>query len=200
MKTRLVSSLLALVLALTLAVPFAALAIDVPVPGRTGRVRFDKNTGILKVSESKSRPPRGTTFTLPAPGSADDPRLVGATFTRGKVGTGLTWDAITLAPSQWIALGTPTGSKGYRYKGTPSDPCRSVVLLKNLIRVKCKGAGGIDTDFTLPVTESVSDQLVVGTIRYCNQFDPPYQKDGASVPIWKAKQRTEPAPATCPAL
>lgn len=190
-------------LALALTVPVVASAIDVPVPGRTGRVRFDKNTGDLKVSESKSKALKGTTFLLPAPGGPDDPRLVGATFTRGKVGTGLDWDEITLDASKWIALGSPAGSKGYKFKGTSGDPCRSAIIKEKLIRVKCKGAGGIDDDFTLPVTpDSVSDQLVVGSIRYCNQFDAPYQKDGAVDAIWKAKVKAKDAtaPASCPDL
>ncbi len=191
------------VLALALVVPFTAAAVDVPVPGRTGRVRYDKNTGVLKVSESKSKPPKGTSFPLPAAGGADDPRIVGATFQRGIIGTGLEWDKISLDASKWIGIGSPSGSKGYKFKGTSADPCRSAIIKATIIRVKCKGAGGIDADFTLPVgPDSVSDQLRVGTIRYCNQFDAPYQKDGAVDQIWKAKVngKDAAAPAVCPEL
>ena len=140
---------------------------------------------------------------MPVAGGPDDPRIVGATFQRGKVGTGLEWAKITLDAGKWIGLGTPSGSKGFKFKGTSADPCRSAILKDKLIRVKCKGAGGIDDDFTLPVTpDSVSDQLVVGSIRYCNQFDPPYQKDGAGDAIWKAKVKGSEAtaPAVCPEL
>lgn len=181
--------------------PMAAYAIDVPVPGRTGRVRFDKKTGDLKVNESKSKPLKGQTFVLPAAGSADDPRIVGGSFLRCQLGDSCS--TIALPSGGWIGLGNPAGSKGYKYigAGTPADPCVKVLLKKSVINVKCKGPGGIDPSFTLPVApDSVSDELVLGTIRYCNRFDPPYQKDGGQDPIWKAKVsgKDATAPASCP--
>ncbi|MDG2305346.1 MAG: hypothetical protein P8R42_11990 [Candidatus Binatia bacterium] len=44
------------------------------------------------------------------------------------------------------------------------------------------------------------DPRIVGLIRYCNQFDPPYQKDGAVDAIWEAKVKGSEAtaPAVCP--
>jgi hypothetical protein len=61
-------------------------------------------------------------------------------------GTGLgTGDnnAYALPAANWVALGTPPGSNGYRYKGagTIDDPCTLVLLKTSVIKAVCKGPG-----------------------------------------------------------
>lgn len=199
MKAR---SILALA-SLCVLVPFTASAVDVLMPGRSGLVRF-ANDGTLKTQKSISKALKNTSFLLPAAGGPDDPRLVGGTYRRCIIGQTAPCETIPLNAGQWIALGNPAGIKGFKYRGFggPSDPC-SVVLKRNKLRVVCKGDGGIDDDFVLPVgTSSVGDELVIGSIRYCNQFDPPYKKDGGVKPIWKKKvkgSQVQP-PTECPQL
>ena len=52
-------------LALALVVPVVASAIDVPVPARTGRVRFDKNTGEIVRICTPGIQPRDSSFSTP---------------------------------------------------------------------------------------------------------------------------------------
>ncbi len=186
-------------------VPFTASAVDVLMPSRVGLVRFGEQTGILKSQKSISKPLKGTSFAVPTAGGADDPRVVGGTWRRCIIGQAGPCDTIDLDPSQWIGLGKPAGKKGWRYRGFggPTDPCTSVVLKSNVLRVVCKGEGGIDDDFVLPVApSSVGDELIIGSMRYCNRWDPPYSKDGDTQAMWRKKVHKQDIapPAVCPDL
>lgn len=196
---------LALAVAGALLAPVVASAVDVRMPGRTGFVRFGEQTDLLKSQKSISKPLKGTSFPFPTAGGVDDPRTVGGTWRRCIIGQAGPCDKIPLSASQWIGLGSPAGSKGWKYKGLggPSDPCTSVVIKRNVVRAICKGDGGIDDDFVLPVGASnVGDELIIGSMRYCNEFEPPYAKDGGSTKIWKKKVRSKDVsvPTECPML
>jgi len=199
------SSLFVAIVCSLVLIPFTASAVDVLMPGRSALVRFQTNGVDLKSQKSISKALKGTTFLLPAAGGPDDPRIVGGTYRRCIIGQTGPCDTISLHAGQWVGLGKPSGAKGYKYKGLgiPADPCKSVVLKKNRLRVVCRGDGGIDDDFVLPVgTQSVGDEMVLGSIRYCNKFDPPYKKDGGTKPIWKKKvkgSQVQP-PVVCPDL
>lgn len=198
-------SSIAFVLAGALLVPVVASAIDVRMPGRTGLVRFGEQSGILKSQKSISKPLKGTSFPFPAASGPDDPRTVGGTWRRCIVGQAGPCDKIPLDASRWVGLGNPAGSKGWKYKGLgiPADPCTTVVIKRNVVRAICKGDGGIDDDFVLPVGASnVGDELIIGSMRYCNEFEPPYVKDGGDKQIWKKKVKSKLAtePVACPSL
>src|SRR4051812_46920602 len=63
-------------------------------------------------------------FSPPAPPAGDDTSPLPA-------GTG------------WKRLGNPAAAKGYKYTGagTPSDPCRVVVVKASVIKGVCRGTG-----------------------------------------------------------
>ena len=65
------------------------------------------------------------------------------------------------------ALGTP--ARGYKYTGTgsPSDPCRVVVVKERVVRAVCRG-NGIPTPFTGQVGIVVT--LGTDSKRYCVRF------------------------------
>ena len=186
-------------------IPFTASAVDILMPGRSGLVRYGEQSGVLKSQKSISKPLKGTSFPFPTPGGPDDPRIVGGTYRRCIIGQAGPCDKIPLNAGQWVGLGKPAGVKGYKYKGLgiPADPCTSVVIKRNVVRAICKGDGGIDDDFVLPVAPaSVGDELILGSMRYCNKFDPPYKKDGGTKQIWKAKVKKHlvAPPVVCPDL
>src|SRR5690349_20058743 len=93
-------------LALLAAVVTSALALDTLVPGTKLDVRAGRRRESLRFV-AKGR------FTLPAPGSPDDPAIAGATFTLVNPTTGES-HVFTLPGSNWTA-----GQRGtsFRYRG-----------------------------------------------------------------------------------
>jgi len=178
--------------ALLIAVPALAAAVDVPIPGKVAVVKPGK---IVKfVSKSSAG-----TFPLPSAGSADDPTLVGADLRFFDL-VGFAGDVtFPLDASGWSALGNPPGSKGYKYKGkadtaTANAPCSIVLIKETLIKAVCKGTGvslsppfgGVDvTLLGMPAGSAA--------LRYCAEFGGETKKNDAKV----LKRKDAPAPAAC---
>ena len=77
------------------------------------------------------------------------------------------------------------------------------MVTEKIMRSLCKGPNGLDEEFTIPVgNQYVGDELMLGTIRYCNLFKPPYSKDAVDTQIWKQnpKKRQLVTPIACPYL
>ncbi|MCK6556356.1 hypothetical protein L6Q96_17510 [Candidatus Binatia bacterium] len=115
-----------------------------------------------------ARAPSGRTFELA--GAGDDPRTEGGTLEI--VDTGGTGSTIYALPaSGWTGLGRPAGAKGYRYKGTgtPSDPCRTVLVKNKVVKAVCKGLG---VSVAAPFTGEAGIVLSLGsdTKRYCTTY------------------------------
>lgn len=174
----------------------AAGAADVPIPGRVTVVKSGKLAKLV----SKAATP----FPLPAPGSAEDPTQSGAVlrfFDTNFPGGGSI--AFTLDQSGWKGLGSPAGSKGYKYRGkddvTDSDPkgtCRVVLLKEKVIKAVCKGTAiTLTTPFS--GTEGVTLGLPAGSVsstRYCAGLGGEEVKNNAKL----MKRKHASAPASCP--
>ena len=52
-------------------------------------------------------------------------------------------DSYALPAAGWKGLGNPAGGKGYKYKGagSPTDPCKVVVVKGAVVKAVCKGTG-----------------------------------------------------------
>jgi len=80
-----------------------------------------------------AKPATGDTFALPSA----NPVTAGGSFRILDVATTAGDDTYNLASgAAWKALGNPAGSKGYKYKGTgtPSDPCKVVLVKEKVIK------------------------------------------------------------------
>jgi hypothetical protein len=98
------------------------------------------------------------------------------------------------AGTQWKGLGTPPGSKGYKYsgQGTPADPCRVVYVKQKVIKAVCKGSSIL---LAPPFTGDIGIVLSLGTTdEYCAQFGGTIVHNTTD----KAKRLYAPAPAMCP--
>src|SRR5262245_43723223 len=106
----------------------AVSAVDVPIPAKVVLVKPAKLAKFVAKSSSA--------FALPAPMSSEDPTMAGAElhfFDRDSPGAGSA--TFTLGAAGWTGLGTPAGSKGYKYKGkhdSPGAAC-STALLKDSV-------------------------------------------------------------------
>jgi hypothetical protein len=100
-----------------------------------------------------------------------------------------------LPSSGWTGLGSPAGSRGYRYSGAGSlaDPCRVVLVKERVVKAVCKGAG---VALPTPFLGRVGILLTVGTDskRYCAYFDGDESRNDATL----LKRRDAPAPSMCP--
>jgi hypothetical protein len=98
-------------------------------------------------------------------------------------------------PLGWKGLGSPAGSKGFKYKGAGSlsDPCKVVLVKQTVVKGVCKGTG-----ITLepPFTGDVGIVLSLGTTdRYCAQIgDDDEVRNDATM----TKRKNAPAPGACP--
>ena len=96
----------------------------------------------------------------------------------------------------WKGLGSPAGSKGYKYtnKGAPTtDPCKTAIIKEKVIKVLAKNVGDIDpptgaNDF------DVFTSITAGTDKYCAQAVPPHNNVIANSLI---KMKDQAAPASC---
>jgi hypothetical protein len=65
----------------------------------------------------------------------------------------------------------PPGSKGFKYKGagTPTDPCKTVLVKTKIVKAICKGTA---VDLDQPVAGVGAVSLVVGSDSkaYCTAF------------------------------
>ena len=137
---------------------------------------------------------RGTEYALPAAEAA--PTLGGATLTVFDTGPFPSAGVVTLnlpAP-RWTALGSPPGSKGYRYAGSggPGDPCTVVTLKPSGVRASCAGP---DIALRAPFSGDVGVRLTIaGSRRYCARLG---GLEVANRPDL-VKRRSAPIPAACP--
>jgi hypothetical protein len=140
---------------------------------------------------------------IPAPLSADDPTISGATLTFFDVGSTAGDATFALDPSGWVALGNPPGSKGYKYKGkndildsNPKGTCRSVVLTSKSIKAVCKDDGLGSITLAPPFAGNDAIRLVSGSSRYCAEFGgTPVKND-----IDQFKRKDAPAPSSCASM
>jgi hypothetical protein len=175
--------------------PAAAWTADELVPGDLVLVKSASLVRFL----AKSRPPLGDApFTLPVAGSADDPTVNGATFSVTDVGLVAGSAQYLLGASGWRALGTPPGSRGYRYRGTydtnPEETCRSVRLKDTLVKASCNANVPLST----PFADAATVVLGLGTdgtsMRYCAEFAGDEQQNDSLT----MKRTSAPAPPACP--
>jgi YVTN family beta-propeller protein len=94
----------------------------------------------------------------------------------------------------WRGIGNPAGAKGYKYKGagTPSDPCKTVLVKEKVIKAVCRDAG---VTLIPPFTGNVGIALSVGTTeRYCAQFGGDELRNDTTL----THRKNAPAPVACP--
>jgi hypothetical protein len=136
----------------------------------------------------------GGTFALPSADPVADGgslRLFDTAATAGDVTYGL---PPGVPPLGWKGLGNPAGSKGYKYKGagTPTDPCKAVLVKAKVIKAICKGSG---ITLAPPFTGDIGIVLSLGTSdRYCVQFGGDESRNDTTL----TKRRNAPAPGGCP--
>jgi hypothetical protein len=147
-----------------------------------------------KVARFVAKPSTGDTFALPA----GDPLTVGASlriFDVGATAGDNTYALPAGTPSLgWKGFGSPDGSKGYRYRGagTPTDPCKLVIIREKVIKGLCVGSA---ITLSPPFDGEVGVILTIGTIdRYCAQFG----GDEAQNDATRTKRKYAPAPGACP--
>lgn len=115
-----------------------------------------------RLAKFVAKPQTGTTFDLPDL-PANDPSVQGGTLTlydTFSAGAGV--ETHSLAPgAQWKGLGSPPGSKGWKYRGagTVTDPCR-VTIKGGVVSAICKGTG---VSLTPPVVRRLEIILTIGT-------------------------------------
>ena len=137
-----------------------------------------------------TRPVTGDTFALPAA----DPMTVGGALRIFDLAT-TAGDFTYNLPSgaAWKGLGSPAGSKGYKYKGagTPDDPCKVILIKETLIKGVCRYVA----PWTPPFDGDIGVVLSLGTTdRYCAQFGGDESRNDATL----TRRRNAPAPGACP--
>ncbi len=167
-----------------------ALAADEPdelMPGRIALIR----TG--SIAKFVSKPVTPALFDLPDP--SNDPTTEGGSSLSIFDTGGSETDTYTLPQSGWKGLGSPPGSRGYKYKGLGSiaDPCRVVLVKQKVVKAVCKGAG---VQMTTPFGGNIGIVLNVGsdTKRYCAEFGGAVVKSTATI----LKRKSAAAPGACP--
>ena len=148
-------------------------AVDYTIPGRITVVK----TGKIAKFVAKPGP-----FTLPVAGGSQDPQLHGAelrVFDTGASGGAVVF---TLPAAGWRGLGSPTGSRGYKYRGSlANDPTCAVVFINDkVIKGVCKGAavtlsppffGDEAVILGVPAgTAGLGVPAGTSAVRYCAQF------------------------------
>jgi hypothetical protein len=159
MKLRRLVLLLACVAGLTFT---GARAADEPDEDMPGRIVLIRPSSQLFRFVSRA----ATEFALPA--ASNDPTVEGGSLTVFDGGSAQL-DTYALPASGWKALGTPV--QGYKYKGagSPTDPCRVVVVKKRVAKAVCKGSG---VTLTTPFAGQVGIVVTLGTDskQYCVLF------------------------------
>jgi hypothetical protein len=130
---------------------------------------------------------------IPMPSAANDPTVEGATLSLFDTAFSAGAVSYALPAAGWTALGVPAGSKGYKYKGSPGDPCRTVLLKPTLVKAICKGAA---VTLAPPFGGEVGVVLTAGSDskRYCASAGGNEVKNDAGM----TKRKDAPAPAACP--
>jgi cysteine-rich repeat protein len=155
------------------------------IPGRVVVVR----PGSL--AKFVAKPTTGGAFGLPS----IDPTSAGGTLRIFDTANSAGDDTYNLpSGNAWKGLGNPAGSKGFKYKGqgTPSDPCKVVLVKESVIKGICKGTA---IALTPPFAGDVGIVLSLGTTdHYCAQFGGDTVKTDTTV----EKRKNAAAPEACP--
>lgn len=155
------------------------------LPGRLGIIK----PGTL--AKFVAKPATGDTFVLPTANPVSEGGSLRIFDTAATAGD----NSYTLPlGANWKGLGNPAGSRGYRYTGagTPTDPCKVVVVKERVVKAVCKGAG---ITLTPPFTGDVGIVLSLGTAeRYCAQFGGDDVRNDATL----TRRKNAPAPGVCP--
>jgi hypothetical protein len=158
----------------------------VDVPGRVVVIEAGK------LAKFVAKPQMGDTFLLPS----TDPVTVGGALRIFDTATTAGDDTYPLSAGApfWTALGNPPGAKGYKYAGagSPSDPCKVVLVKRKVIKAVCRGTG---VTLAPPFSGDASIVLSLGTRdRYCALFGGDTLRNDAV----GLKRKHAPAPGTCP--
>jgi hypothetical protein len=161
---------------------------DELMPGRIVVIREGRFAKFI------AKPPTGMSFDLPD--ATNDPTSEGAELQIfDSVSFNPASNDYLLAPIGWRALGNPPGSRGYKYTGTgsPTDPCRVVLVKATIVKAVCKGPG---VTLSAPFSDDVGIVLIVGTDskRYCAIFG----GDSAGSNLTMTRRKNAPAPGACP--
>ena len=127
---------------------------------------------------------------IPMPSPANDPTVAGATLAVFDTTFGGAGQSVSALPaSGWRAL----ASGGFRYKGGPADPCRTVLLRPTRIKATC---GGAAVALAPPFAGEVGVVLTAGSAskRYCASAGGSERRNDAG----GTKRADAPAPASCP--
>jgi outer membrane protein assembly factor BamB len=173
---------------------------DDVVTGRTGLYKLSGLSGAvgpvrgtrIRVTDVAGQPTRHSLKALlvdqslavaPA-GSAGDPQVSGAVLTLRNPTT-LESATLPLPAAGWTGIGSPPGSRGYRYVDGAGayGPCRRVTLKPKRMSVQCSGRTGL-IPFTLdePTQGSLTVSLVIGdpVEAHCATFGGDVRKDAGT--------------------
>jgi hypothetical protein len=134
-----------------------------------------------RLAKFAAKPDVPNRFTLPAA----DPLATGGTLRFVDTGVTAGDDTYALPAAGWRALGSPPGSKGYRYTGAGSgaDPCRVVLVTDRIIKAVCGGPG---VALAPPFAGDVAIELSLGpTDRYCARLGGEVLKNNATGARWR---------------
>jgi hypothetical protein len=165
----------------------SARATDIPIPGKIAIIKVGRLAKLVAK-------PVGA-FTIPGIGSAGDPVMNGGEvnfFDTGTFGAVLT---DTLSAGTWTGLGSPAGSKGWKYSNTsaPSGGAVKLIIMKTaVIKILAKASGSVDG----PLGGELGISLETGTDNRCAELGGTSVKDEAGL----IKKKDAPAPASCPAI
>jgi hypothetical protein len=138
-----------------------------------------------------------TTGVLDLPNPSNDPTVEGGTLVVSDTG-GAAGTASFPLPSGagWRRLPADTSRplRGYRYNGagTPTDPCRVVLVRETVVKATCKGSG---VTLTTPFSGDVAIVLTIGTDskRYCATFGGTTLNNTETI----TRRKNAPPPAFC---
>jgi hypothetical protein len=138
---------------------------------------------------------------LPPLGGSGDPTLGGASLELFNPGTGES-DTFSLPADHWKALGTPPGSRGYRYRDRGGTCPYARLRAGRLLKAVCKGSG-IRFSLDEPFQGSLGVTLALGATgdsRYCILFGGTVHRDvqtADGTTGWFRARKAAP-PAACP--
>ena len=155
---------------------------DVLMPAKIGLVKPGKLAKFVAKDTSL----------FPLPASGDEPTAAGGNLSIFDSASTAGSDTYGLPAVQWSGLGSPAGSKGFKYKGagSPSDPCKVVLIKEKVIKGVCKGTG---IALTPPFDGEAGIILTTGSTRYCARLGGTDVKNEAG----NFKRKDAPAPAAC---
>lgn len=157
-----------------------------PIPGKLAMV---KATRLVKFVAKPAV--LGDDFPLPTADAVVDGGALRVFDSTGAAGH----DVYDLpAGANWRGLGNPPGSSGYEYRGAGEgdDPCKIVLVKRNVLKGICRG-----TSVTLapPFLGVMNITLTVaGSDRYCVQFGGHETRNDATL----TKRKDAPAAGACP--